>query len=260
MPTPRYRELADDLRESILNEQDLLGSQLTDGAKLPTEPELATHFQVSRGTVRQALSELAAAGLIETRGRSGTYVRRLPLLAFNADAEDPGRRDELQGTTDAWNWVVKNSERTPSHDFSFRIEPASVEVARRMDIEPAELVVVREMLRFVDDVPWSEQQSYYPYKLAQECGLDTPLNITEGTVRRMAKHGYSEDQLDHEISSRPATDEERRRFNLAPGVAALIYRRVGRCKGAVIRYTREMLPADRNVVTHSTAIAPQATP
>jgi GntR family transcriptional regulator len=255
LPTPRYRELADDLREAILNEQTLLGCQLTDGGKMPTEPELANHFQVSRGTIRQALGELAAAGLIETRGRSGTYVRRLPLLAFNVDSENPNRRDE-QGTSDAWDAVVKKSGRTPSHDFSFRIEPASAEVAGRMEIEQGELVVVREMLRFVDDVPWIDQQSYYPYKLAQECGLDVPQNVPEGTVRRMAKFGYAEDHLAHEVSGRPASEEERQRFDLAPGVTALIYRRVGRSNGRVVRYTREVLPADRNVVTSSTAVEP----
>ncbi|MGH3771583.1 MAG: GntR family transcriptional regulator [Pseudonocardiaceae bacterium] len=60
-----------------------------DGAQLPTEPELGSHFQVSRGTIRQALRELAAEGLIETRGRDGTYARRLPMLEYTVDAEDP---------------------------------------------------------------------------------------------------------------------------------------------------------------------------
>ena len=61
MAPPKYRELADELNEAIKAEATVLGVQLVNGAKLPTEPELAEHFHASRGTVRQALAGLAAA-------------------------------------------------------------------------------------------------------------------------------------------------------------------------------------------------------
>jgi GntR family transcriptional regulator len=246
--TPRYREVADDLRNAITNELTLVGMKLTDRAKLPTEPELCKHYEVSRGTVRQALRELAAEGLIDTRGRSGTFIRRLPMLGFNVDAENPHR----PSTSDAWTSVVANHGRTPSHDFRFRIEPASATVAGRLQIEIGELVVVRELLRYVDEIPWVDQASYYPYDVAKTCGLDTPHDIAEGTIRRMAEHGFEEDRLEHEISSRPADEEERRRFDLPPGVAVLIYHRVAHAKEKRVRYTREILPADRNIITHVT--------
>lgn len=246
---PRYREVADDLRNAIKTEATLLGAKLADRAKLPTEPELSDHFDVSRGTIRQALRELAAEGLIETRGRSGTYVRRLPMLEFNVDAENPHRGES---SSDAWSSVVKQDGRTPSHDFHFRIEPASSAVAGRLQVEPGDLVVVREMLRYVDEIPWIDQASYYPYEVAKTCRLDTPHDIAEGTIRRMAEHGFEEDRLEHEISSRPADEEERRRFDLAPGVSVLIYHRVSYAKERRVRYTREILPADRNVITHVT--------
>jgi GntR family transcriptional regulator len=249
---PRYREVADKIREAILREQILVSVPLADGGQLPTEPELGSHFQVSRGTIRQALRELAAEGLIETRGRSGTYVRRLRMLEYNVDAEDPYRRDEEPGVTDTWFSVVKRSGRQPSQDFRFRIEPATTGVASRLKVEVNDLVVVREFIRHVDEIPWSEQVTYYPYPIAEKCGLNTPYDVPEGTVRRMATHGVTEEQLDHEISSRPANDEERRRFELASGVSVLIYRRLGWSSGRPIRYTLEILPADRNVITHVT--------
>lgn len=249
---PRYREVAEDIREAILRERTLVNVQLADGAQLPTEPELGSHFQVSRGTIRQALRELAAEGLIETRGRSGTYVRRLPMLEYTVDAEDPYRRDEEPGLTDTWFSVVKRSGRQPSQDFRFRIEPATTGVASRLGVEVNNLVVVRECMRNVDEIPWSEQVTYYPYPIAERCDLNTPHDVPEGTVRRMATHGVVEERLDHEISSRPANDEERRRFELASGVSVLIYRRLGWSSGRPIRYTLEILPADRNVITHVT--------
>jgi len=256
--TPRYRELATELRDAIFAEQVLSEVQLVDGAQLPTEPELGAHFQVSRGTVRQALRDLAAEGLIETRGRSGTFVRRLPMLAYNAaDAEDPQRRDSGEaGTTDAWFAVVTAAGRTPSQDFRFRIEPASAQVAERLNVQVRDLVVVRDCTRHVDETPWSEQVTYYPYDVARECGLDTPDDVPEGTLRRMAAHGVVEDLVTHEIYSRPASEEERRIFDLAPGVSTLVYRRTGSAGGRLLRYTREILPADRNVITHTAGTGP----
>lgn len=45
------------------------------GSKLPSENELAEQMGVSRPTVREALSALAAVGLIESRPGSGNFVR-----------------------------------------------------------------------------------------------------------------------------------------------------------------------------------------
>jgi GntR family transcriptional regulator len=250
---PKYRELADELEEAIKAEATLLGTTLVDGAKLPTEPELAEHFQASRGTVRQALAGLAAEGLIETRGRAGTFVRRLPMLEYNVDSERPYRKDETVSVTDTWSSVVKASGREPSQDFKFRIEPVSATVAARLGIQANDLVVVREMLRFVDDIPWSDQTTYYPYDVAKACELDVPIDIPEGTVRRMASRGYVEHQVRHEISSRPASSDERRRFKLSPGVSVLLFRRLATTEsGTITRLTVEILPADRNVITHVT--------
>ncbi|WP_158073482.1 GntR family transcriptional regulator [Actinophytocola xanthii] len=255
---PKYRELADELKQAIRSEATLLGVALMDGAKLPTEPELADHYRASRGTVRQALAGLAAEGLIETRGRAGTFVRRLPLLEYNVDSERPYREDQSGTVTDTWSSVVKASGREPSQDFKFRIEPASRAVAEKLKVEENDLVVVRELLRFVNQIPWSEQATYYPYQIAKACGLDVPQDIPEGTVRRMAARGYVEDRVHHEIGSRPANMEERRRFNLAPGVSVLLFRRLATAKETITRLTVEVLPADRNVITHITEHAAEA--
>lgn len=53
------------------------------GKKLPfSERSIAEHFSVSRGTVRQALARLSAAGCLSSRERSGLYASgpRLTLL------------------------------------------------------------------------------------------------------------------------------------------------------------------------------------
>ena len=49
-------------------------AELGEGAVLPTERELVERFEVSRATVRQAVSELVLEGRLSRRQGSGTYV------------------------------------------------------------------------------------------------------------------------------------------------------------------------------------------
>lgn len=68
------------------------------GARLPTEPELAAEWGVSRGTLRRALAALVADGLLEpVRGR-GTFVTGEPTITAIAErfvslSEDLAKQD-----------------------------------------------------------------------------------------------------------------------------------------------------------------------
>lgn len=71
---PRYLELAEALRA------DLAELRLRPGDVLPTEVQLTERFGVSRFTVREALRQLAAEGLIRRKRGSGTIVAAAPAL------------------------------------------------------------------------------------------------------------------------------------------------------------------------------------
>jgi GntR family transcriptional regulator len=59
--------------------QDIQTGYITDGERLPPERDLAREFGISVGTLRKALSDLEAKGLLERRQGSGNYVRALPM-------------------------------------------------------------------------------------------------------------------------------------------------------------------------------------
>lgn len=65
---PRYVEVAAALKAEIAERG------LKPGDALPTETQLTDRFRVSRFTVREALRQLAAEGLVERRRGSGTVV------------------------------------------------------------------------------------------------------------------------------------------------------------------------------------------
>ena len=76
-PTRRaYEAIAHELHVLIMS------GRFTPGERLPSERQLATHFGVSRPTIREALGALEAKGLVHTRVGSGTFVND---------------RDDLQG-------------------------------------------------------------------------------------------------------------------------------------------------------------------
>lgn len=64
---------------SILQQQ-IMDRTLAPGQQLPTEEELQHQFGVSRSVVRQALSSLAASGLIQRQRGRGSVVTAAPVL------------------------------------------------------------------------------------------------------------------------------------------------------------------------------------
>ncbi|WP_229724540.1 aminotransferase class I/II-fold pyridoxal phosphate-dependent enzyme [Agromyces flavus] len=80
--------------------------ELAAGVRLPTVRELASELGVSPATISQAWQALARAGLIESRGRAGSYVRRDaadgPAMRMRGMAapDDPVRLDLSRGTPD----------------------------------------------------------------------------------------------------------------------------------------------------------------
>jgi len=66
------------------------------GDKLPTESEITRAFGVSRTVVREAMSRLQAAEMVETRHGIGTFVREgAGGMPFRIDAVDMGTLSEL---------------------------------------------------------------------------------------------------------------------------------------------------------------------
>jgi GntR family transcriptional regulator len=65
----KYKRIADNLTGRIRR------GEIGSGSRLPGELDLAETYEVSRGTIRQALAELQQAGLIETWTGAGSFVR-----------------------------------------------------------------------------------------------------------------------------------------------------------------------------------------
>ncbi len=68
------KPLFDQLRRQIID--GIRGGRLPPGTRLPTVRELAAELGMAVNTVARAYRELESAGVLETRGRFGTFVAR----------------------------------------------------------------------------------------------------------------------------------------------------------------------------------------
>ncbi len=87
-PIPAYYQVAKIFEEGIIR------GELTPGTALPPENTIAARYGISRMTVRQAIAELTAAGLVYTRKGRGTYVAKPAIgdIAFELGDFDAGIR------------------------------------------------------------------------------------------------------------------------------------------------------------------------
>ena len=85
--TPLYQQVANDLRDAIVNDVYHVG------ARIPTEPELSRLYDVSRITIRKAIEILVEEGLLVKRQGKGTFVREAQVVPTVHD----DRRTALNG-------------------------------------------------------------------------------------------------------------------------------------------------------------------
>lgn len=131
---PRYRTLADTLAREVR-------ADYRPGDLLPPELELARRFKVNRHTVRRALDELVAAGMVTRHQGRGTQVvdRRLD-YAVSAGSKVTQNLAALGIAT-----------QTRCLEQGLREPPESI--AQRFGRRPGEPLLCVDTLRHVDEAP-----------------------------------------------------------------------------------------------------------
>jgi len=137
----------------------LEGGEWVPGQMIPSEQDLAVRFNVSQGTVRKAIDEMAAENLLVRRQGKGTYVashndprsmfRFLRLVPMNGDLSHP-KSIPLEC------WKAK----------------AGHEAARMLDIEQGDpIVIIRRVLVFAQK-PVVVDEIYLPGEIFQGLSIE----------------------------------------------------------------------------------------
>lgn len=159
--------------------QDELAQNLyRPGERLPPEAALAARFGVNRHTVRAALADLSAAGLVRARRGAGVYVTARP-------ADYPlGRRVRFSQS-------MMESGRTPSRRL-LRLETrrAGEEEARALELAPGTEVHLYEGVSLADGMPVGLFRSIFPS--APLPGLPQALADTGSVTAALARCGVAD--------------------------------------------------------------------
>ncbi len=222
---PLYRQLKQWLGNRILS------GELARGSRLPDELDMCARLGVSRGVVRQALTELRYEGLVE-RGRGrGTFVS-VPKTAegliggLRGLAEDAALRGQ----------VVR------SRVLSLREVPADHGVARSLGLRPGESVVELERLRWLDDEPHVLVTTYLPGALVPGLtGRDLDGTVSLYTLLR-EQYGLAVLSSVRRVEARLAGGREAGLLGVRRGTALLVLRSIG--------YTTGNRPLDYFVALH----------
>ena len=118
------------------------------GDLLPSEKELAEHYDVSRNTLRKALKTLEEEGMIERRHGSGTYLRN---KHFQASVTH----------LDSFTEIARNEGKTPtSQILKFELQTASEEIANNLRVMLGEPVYYAKRLRLIDNIAMQIEETW----------------------------------------------------------------------------------------------------
>ena len=241
---PMYRHIADDLRAQMKD------GKLKPNDKLPTEGDLSEKYEASRNTVREAIRRLTDEGLLESRPGQGTFVARKVDPFVTVLTTDP-KTGFGGGDTAAYLSEVRSNHRVPTNSVpKVEVVTVSAEVAPLLDIPLGSQVVSRSQDRFIDDIPWSRQTTFYLMDFITK-GANNLLmakDIEGGAVQYLADEiGIKQTGYRDWITGRLATEEEQSFFGIGHNAAVFVDSRVAFDQNNTpMRLTVTIFPADRN--------------
>lgn len=152
------------------------------GDRLPSEPALARELGVSRVSVRGALAQLEAEGLLTRRHGSGTYVNSVrPLvrsLHLNIGSDELIRtRGHLPGIAEM-SWRHEAADDEIAERLAIAVCDPVVHLYRVRTSDGAPVTVSHDFLAsaLIPDQPLSLGPSLYAF-LSKECGIEVNFGI-----------------------------------------------------------------------------------
>lgn len=146
---PKYIQISNWLTEMIQKGRYAVND------KLPSESKLSEFFQVNRNTVRQAISDLVAKGLVQKKNGVGTFVlaRTLTPVKYTLQHISSFTDDMLQiGIVPKTRLIRKSVIEAPP------------DVAEKLMLGKDRMVILTERLRLGNRIPLVIERSYLPYK------------------------------------------------------------------------------------------------
>jgi GntR family transcriptional regulator len=150
---PVYYQIKQTLKNWILNKE------FNPGEKIPTEFELADKFNVSRLTVRQAISQLVQEGFLVSKRGEGTFVTKNSDLISSFSLEFTGFMDDLF-------YQISKSE-TRSVKIAKVPVPRPVRDKLKLEEDDQKVIQVKRV-RFLEKKAFAYTVNYLPMEIGKK--------------------------------------------------------------------------------------------
>lgn len=197
---PAYMRIRDQIKRDI----DLEIWKI--GERLPSERDLADEFEVSRMTLRQAISLLVEEGVLERRIGSGTFVASTRV------------QEKMRGTT-SFTEIIKAQGKEPSSQLiSYRRTIPNEQEVEKLGIQKTDNIVRMERVRYADKVPVVYEVASIPEKFIKTFNKE---EVTQHFFQTLQKNGYKIGKSHQTIYARLAKEKIAQYLEIQKGQAIL---------------------------------------
>jgi GntR family transcriptional regulator len=227
-----------EVRERLLT---LIGA-CEPGDPLPSERDLSDELGASRPTIRAAIEELAADGLLIRRHGRGTFTnprkisQEVPAAATLPPAEGEWESEVLE----------------------FGVVSAGARLGMRLHVSPGDDVVRALRRRVVDGRPMALEEIRLPLAVAPELAA---ADFTSGSFYRHLRERHGVQPVDAVQTTEPTvTDPKESRLLDVPLYSpALLFERTTRDQqGRTVEFARSIYRGDRYRITNHLTFGPES--
>jgi GntR family transcriptional regulator len=197
---------------------EIAGAILARGSQLPPEESLVERFGVSRTTVRKAVENLVARGLVEIRRGKGTFVT------------EPKIRQELTELRGFVEDMIALGRTPTARLLDKRPVPASPAVAAHLGVAVGALVYRIERVRLADGVAMSFDETYLPLDIGEKIASD---DLEAEPIFSLLENKYALPLIEAQYQLEAVTADEHvaRALEIAPGSSIFLIERISYCDG-----------------------------
>jgi len=222
-----WRQIADRIRTAIANgDYDATG-------KVPPEISLAAEFGVNRHTVRSALAALAQEGIVRAVQGRGTLIERKERLNFPISRRTRFSEGIGDQAKEKEGLLLAASE-----------EPATPDLASRLQLAVGAAVIRLETLRKADRRPVSRATAWFPAD--RFSGIAEAYRESGSITAAFAAIGLTDYlRVSTEVTAVHAESGDLADLELSPGAIMLVTRALNADPdGVPVQYAISRFPAD----------------
>jgi DNA-binding GntR family transcriptional regulator len=180
------------------------------GTRIPAESQLVSEFGVSAITIRRAIRDLMAEGLLLGRQGLGVFVAHTPRIirTLGSESEAPLRDDMRRAGIEPHVKLLSQS-----------LDPVDEHVRRLLRLPAHSRVYRFDKLIIGDDQPVALDSAFLPEHLGEMIKSEVQ---NEFIIPLLASHGVSIHHMDFQIEAGGASEQESSFLGLPTGIGVLV--------------------------------------